>query len=186
MHTDQVAEGDWRRRATAALACEADPIVMSLASIQSSARQSSLPPSLIEVGPFAGLHNYRQVTDRYQNVTSAARLDRRVQVLEPDPEHPDSGYAPAKPEALPQPCGDSVFPPPSRGDPADVCFIQLESEPTPHSLDRRRTGHYRRRGGVGSARGKRPSSLSPGWPNIRSRSSQSRRSTVQLIMPDCD
>ena len=46
---------------------------------------------------------------------------------------------------------------------ADVQFLPLASEPTGQGLDRRRTGHYRRRAGVGSAGKAVDSRLSPRW-----------------------
>jgi hypothetical protein len=49
-------------------------------------------------------------------------------------------------------CGGSVPTAVDEGIEADVRFVQLASEPTSQGLDRRRTGHYWRRAGVGSPR----------------------------------
>ena len=101
------------------------------------------------------------------------------------------------------PCGDSVVTAVHEGIEADVRFIQLESEPTSQSLDRRRTGHYRRRAGVGSAsktvyprqpslqrrmikacRPRLPARPSPPPNDLQERADHLRDQTKGLVLPE--
>jgi hypothetical protein len=60
-------------------------------------------------------------------------------------------------------CGGSDPAAVDEGIEADVRFVQLAFEPTSQGFDRRGTGHYWRRAGVGSASKAVDSGFSPHW-----------------------
>jgi hypothetical protein len=146
MHAGHVAESYSKRRATAALARGRGPD-RRWPDIQSRGRQSSLPPSLVDVGRFAGLYTYRQgdsfTSRRSPPPLCCAKSGARSWTMGTLQQNQRRSR-----HAVRRLCVPTVI---HEGIQADVRFIQLESEPTPQSRDRRRTGHYRRGAGVGSA-----------------------------------